>query len=421
MDVPLLVSCAAISWFAWQWYKNPSPGNAVLFLLISAIGSLIKLPVTFFIFVMMSFILLSGFYDRGRLVWKKRILLALMLTVSIYIAAWGGAGFRFSYLAPGATVDHRNGFIPPYDNAETSLYKTVANWLWNWKVFPEITFATITHITVFKERSYFLNGEVSNKGWYYYFGETVLLKTPLPILAGLLVVLWFFIRRIKKRKTSMTWGWRIERAVIFGGSFAILALMIILLRVNMGHRYILFIYFPLSVALGYFCAQWIHTRGWYKYAGHGLLLIQVLTCLLAFPHFSTYFNLITGSPYKASKFLRSSDTDWGQDIAILSKAIENYGFHRINLAIDGINRPESYGITDYIWINPQAGLFKTQTCYPPDPQFPTVISVNILKVIRKSYPGLYDREPDIELNSILIFLPGSNGGEDSLKYKRVVL
>jgi hypothetical protein len=41
----------------------------------------------------------------------------------------------------------------------------------------------------------------------------------------------------------------------------------------------------------------------------------------------------------------------------------------------------------------------------PDLDRPTVVSLFTLEWVREAYPGLFDRDPDIRLNSMVVFLP----------------
>jgi len=87
--------------------------------------------------------------------------------------------------------------------------------------------------------------------------------------------------------------------------------------------------------------KWLEAGGWRRIAAALLLLSHPTSFALAFPHFSTYFNFITGTPYKALPYVRETNTDWGQDVARLGAWVRNNGVQRMNLALYGLNAPGS--------------------------------------------------------------------------------
>ena len=81
----------------------------------------------------------------------------------------------------------------------------------------------------------------------------------------------------------------------------------------------------------------------------------------------------------------------------------------VNLALYGLNLPDAYGIQNYRWlsiITPPPFVPAKKVVSLPDPRLPTALSVNVLRDVRRAYPRLYDRDPDIKLNGIVIYLPG---------------
>jgi hypothetical protein len=73
-----------------------------------------------------------------------------------------------------------------------------------------------------------------------------------------------------------------------------------------------------------------------------------------------------------------------------------------------MNMPDDWGIETYRMINPKDKypLFPYEI-QPPDPAWPTAISVNHLASIRALYPGQFDGEPDLLVNSIVVYLPSA--------------
>ena len=410
MDVPLLVACAGISFFGWKFWKNLTLKPGFLFLFCVLLGSQIKLPaVIFTLFLLGVFSGLAFFKVRAKL--RPAVVIAVCSLLTIYFGCWLFAGFRYEHVPPGAIEHERSLNLPPFGESEGNVITSAFTWLGEKRLLPETTVATWCHTQTFKgQREYFLLGQTSNTGWYHYFLVTIFLKTPLPVLLGILLLPVLFFQKLRRSK-SVTIAFRSERLIVLLLPFFLLAMCVIFFRANLGHRYILFLYFPLLVLLGVQLARMVRSsKQGVKYVALFILLYQIFSCLFWFPHNSTYFNLIGGSPYKASAYLRGSSVDFGQDVQLLAMEMSDQNWHSLNLSLWGMNPPEGYGIGNYQWIDSIPGFpLNRRLNMIPDARIPTAISVNRLAEMRKKYPGLYDRKPDMLINSIAVFYPRSVG------------
>ncbi|MBN1515899.1 phospholipid carrier-dependent glycosyltransferase [Candidatus Sumerlaeota bacterium] len=407
LDVPSLVACASVATFGWRCWKRSTFVNGLLFILITALASQIKLPVCLFIVAFLFTLLCAAILRRSRKKIFSILLLALLTFAACYFACWLTAGFRFEYTASNASLLHRSAHLPPFPDLHSGLTANFITWLWEKRLLPETAIAVLGHTLSFShEREYFLFGQTSSKGWYHYFLITSVLKTPLPFLLCCIVfpVLDLFRPRFKH---SATRNFRRERALIFGLPFFLLALCVIFFRANLGHRYFLFVYFPLSVYAGVWLGRMFQSKNSVK---RGIVIAVMVyhagSCLWWHPHNATYFNLIGRNPYASHKILNDSSTDYGQDAFLLASELALRQAAGVNLSLAGLNYLPSCGIANYRWIDDSIGFpLNMRRNDTPRPDWPSAISVNRLERIRMKYPELYQREPDQILNSIVIYYP----------------
>ncbi len=408
LDAPLLVSCAAISWCARGWWVKPGVRSGAWLCLAVGIGSLVKLPAT--VFALLTLLLLTAMCVRGgegRPRFRGALLL-LAAGLSIYTFQWIGAGFRFSYVPADAEIHFLNPLIPRYIAEPANLKEAVIKVLWRGRLLPETTLATLTFTSILSDWPKYLMGVENKDGFYSYFLVTFVLKTPLLYVAAAGLLVWQGSRRLGDATWRRGRAALLPEVALLAVPFLLILAIVVLSRINIGHRHILFAYFPLSVMLGALSARWIGAGGWRRGAAVALLAGQLGSTLWGAPHFTTYFNLLTRNPYNAMGYVADSNTDGGQDISLLGRRLNALGYDCANLALWGMNMPDDWGIETYRMINPKDKypLFPYEI-QPPDPAWPTAISVNHLASIRALYPGQFDGEPDLLVNSIVVYLPSA--------------
>jgi hypothetical protein len=200
----------------------------------------------------------------------------------------------------------------------------------------------------------------------------------------------------------------ISRLVLFLLPFLLLFLVFVLGRASLGHRYILFIYFPLSVLAGTAMVRlWMRTRG-VQFLTFAILACNVIIFARQYPHYETYFNEIIRTPYRALPYVADSNIDWGQDFQLLGNEIRKMGAREVNLALFGSSRPSAYGINKYRWILPDYpfALFqRSEQAVSIDFNLPTAMSLNGLMAARSVYRGHFLGEPLWAENSVVIYAP----------------
>ena len=195
----------------------------------------------------------------------------------------------------------------------------------------------------------YLRGELSNEGRWYYFLYAFLFKTPIPLLAGLLVCSWY---AFKHRRAGPTGS---DQAFMMVPVAVIVTVFSFLNEINVGLRYILPVFPFLFVWLGRLGAPAMKNATTRWIAG-AMAAAYVFCSVSVFPDYLAYFNAFAGGPENGHRHLLDSNLDWGQDLKRLKTYMEKQGIKEIGLAYFGHVDPAVYGI-DYHTIGeiPESG------------------------------------------------------------------
>jgi hypothetical protein len=197
-------------------------------------------------------------------------------------------------------------------------------------------------------RGSFLLGEYSNRGFWYYFPVTFLLKTPLLTLAAIVAAFVFAVRR------KELWRSRLAFFVIPVGVYFLAS---ITSSLNIGHRHLLPIYPFLFVLCGGLALEWAN---WKRQSKKELGAVVALGAIavssfvvfappwkpaVVYPHYLAYFNELAGGPRNGHRALVDSNLDWGQDLKTLKDWLEEKQINEpINLCYFGMADPRYYQI-----------------------------------------------------------------------------
>lgn len=223
--------------------------------------------------------------------------------------------------------------------------------------------------------SYFW-GRYGDQGWLLYFPFAFLIKSPIPLLIGLVATGFLAARK----KFWMSAALVIPPLVFF--------LLTCLSKKQIGQRYLLAVYPFLYVAMGIAFSK-LHKR-W-----HAVPLILLAWMLVESwqvkPHFLAYFNQFVGGPPQGYKYLTDSNVDWGQGLIELREKLSDEDIRNgIYLSYFGVGDPHAYGIK---YIDVAAGAMVPR---PDDRHSPHikprkfVISVSDLQTNYYAFPGRLD-------------------------------
>ncbi len=264
-------------------------------------------------------------------------------------------------------------------------------------------------------RPAFLLGRFSVDGFWNYFPVALAVKTPLPTLLLLAWAVGMFLVRCVSCLKNRTRG-SVCGALPASAFLLVPAVFYFVVStqsaVNLGYRHLL----PILPFLFAFIATQLASSRIPRYIVLLLLLWLVVSNLLIFPHYVSFFNEIVG-PENGYQVLVDSNVDWGQDLKRLRQWMDQQGVERVKLAWFGSAYPEYYGVQ----YDPLPGLphhFDLWDSPPFDPAAPEpgvyAISVSNLQELYRQdeektvFAWFRGREPDDRVGySVLIYRVGA--------------
>lgn len=338
LDIFAAVGFMLVTWMLWRVQHQPSVTHFSVLGAAFAIAMLTKLSAV---------VLLPAI---GIVVWTTARTNALKVRWLWAIAAFSAAFLVTVHLAYGAKEMLRplgNGDFHP-----NGLLGTISKFIPGLRSPVPLPLLEGIDLTLNESRgwepSFFLNGELSSKGWWYYYLFSFVYKTPLAVLFALAA--YIIIKLTKKQAIS-------------NAEVCLWVPMITLLIANslfnsqqIGVRHMLPAYPLLFVALGYWLSRLGHLplpKSWIAPAVSVAIpaWMAVESALIA-PRYLQYFNAFGGGADRGHEHLIDSNLDWGQDLIRLREYLENNPQRApIQLAYFGRVEPEIYGI-DYQPLEP---------------------------------------------------------------------
>jgi len=203
-------------------------------------------------------------------------------------------------------------------------------------------------------------GKISSEGWWYYFPAIYLLKIPLSFHILTIIALFYGIKtaskKIKKIKTLLLENFS-DISMIF---FVIVYFSVLMAgKINLGIRHLL----PTLPFLYILTLKGI--QGWINSSQKNRILKIIIVCILfiwyvissilVFPSFLTYFNELAGGPSGGSKYVTDSNLDWGQDLKRLKKWVDENNIEKIKIDYFGGGSPSYYFGDNYQSFDPKNG------------------------------------------------------------------
>jgi hypothetical protein len=191
------------------------------------------------------------------------------------------------------------------------------------------------------EPSFFLFGELSSEGWWYYHLAAFAVKTPIPLLIFfvLALVAWAAGRSRGSREYCLV----LPVLILFASNALFNSLQI-------GVRHVL----PALPLLIVLASPWLaDALGGIARAGKARAVGIAAAALFAWyaigtvavaPRYLQYFNELAGGPGGGHRVPVDSNIDWGQDLLRLREYMTREGVEQVDLAYFGRVDPRVYGI-----------------------------------------------------------------------------
>jgi hypothetical protein len=227
-------------------------------------------------------------------------------------------------------------------------------------------------------RPTFLLGRLSDRGFWYYFPVTFALKTPLALIALLLLSV------ATRRQHPAT----VRTEMFLWLPVLIYFVLACALGLNIGHRHLLPIYPFLFVIAGR-CAAHAAVRVPAILSSAAVLVLAAwygVSVHRARPHYLAYFNELAGGPAGGWRYLVDSNLDWGQDLKGLKAWMDRNGVERVKLSYFGTADPEYEGIA--------CDLLPGQMLPPPRDVVREVAPGDVVAVSATNLQGVYLRPED---------------------------
>jgi hypothetical protein len=215
-------------------------------------------------------------------------------------------------------------------------------------------------------RPSYLLGDVRVAGWWYYYPLAYAFKTPVALIALVLIAAALAMRTPR--------GWqpatRIAAiAVIVPG--AVYAAFAMNSAMNMGIRHFLPVYPSIALAVGLVMAT--RQLGWARGVSIVLVALAAMESIARHPHHLAFFNLAAGGSRGGLMLLGDSNLDWGQDLPLLAEWQKRHPDTTLYLTYFGSADPASYGIR---YRNVPPGYAFNPTIDGYDPAQPGVLAVS---------------------------------------------
>jgi hypothetical protein len=177
----------------------------------------------------------------------------------------------------------------------------------------------------------YLMGEWSDRGWWYYFPATFVLKSSVAFVILTAAGLWLFMQKARKTQPLEYVTW------LAAGIYLASAMTS---HVNLGVRHLLPMLALLCIGIG--CAVNRLADRRLKIAAYILAGWQAVAALFAYPLYIQFFSEAVGGASNGYKYLVDSNYDWGQDAHRLKAYLDAHGIRQIYLSYFGTQFSISY-------------------------------------------------------------------------------
>ncbi len=381
MALFIFLSCFAL----WRWLERPGWKNFLVTLLFFGLAQLSKFTAVLLypLFLLIFLGAVAGDRSQGfRKLFRpsfrspdffSTIYALLLFFIGSLFVIWAGYGFEIHSFY-GLS---RMGIVSCPGVGLTLKLKCLMLGLLKELSLPPVTYYYgLCHTLLDTENLltpiYFM-GQLSTKGWWYYYPLLFLIKTPLPLLLLLPARAWLTRKlSLENPPAKLTLG---LTPVFFFLAF------IFLNRKQIGLRHILMVYPFIFVYVSGLADSRAKTlfKGWKAKGALGLLLLWYgVGTLWIHPDYLVYFNELVGGPEGGLKISVAGE-DWGQDRLHLAQYQKEHNLYPLYY--------RDYG--EYVSADNYGLVFEPFGCENKKPGYYAVHLIRLVRSQNRNYDALY--------------------------------
>ncbi len=340
LDLCGALGFVATAFATWRLLDSPSTGRAAAVGATVGLATLLKLSGFILGGVVIAGIVIRLATERrgaDPVEWMRHLVVAGLAALLVFNLGYGFEG-SFAPLSE-ATLDPRGSLAGLRDTMP---------WLRLPVPLPLINgIDMVINVGKQSEPSYFLAGELSADGWWYYHLAAFAVKTPIPLL----IIFAFASGAWSAGQSPGNRDYCIYVPVLL-----VFVSNVLFNSLQIGVRHVLPAYPLLFIGASPWIVDALRRAGRFRTprgtavdggvaaaAVIGLLWLVVGTLAVG-PRYLQFFNEAGGGAAGGHRMLVDSNIDWGQDLIRLSEYMEREGDTQVNLAYFGRVNPNVYGI-----------------------------------------------------------------------------
>ena len=337
LDLAGALGFTLTAYATWRMLARASLAGAASVGAAFGVASLLKLS-GFVLVIIVAASLAVRAFERGpsvrRIPWQSWLARIAVMGATGVLVINAGYGFRGTFAALSTLTLDPNGMLAGIVNAMPWVRLPLPG------SFVE-GIDMVLNVGKEKEPSFFLFGELSKEGWWYYHLAAFAVKTPIPLLLAFMLALGAWA--VGRSRGTRDYGLVLPVLILFASNALFNSLQI-------GVRHVL----PVLPMLIVMASPWVaDALAGFRRAGTAraaavaaaaLLVWYALGTFAVAPRYLQYFNETVGGPEGGHRALIDSNIDWGQDLLRLREHMTREGIEQMDLAYFGRVDPRVYGI-----------------------------------------------------------------------------
>lgn len=339
-DTALLVFIFIASYYFWGYLRNRTTFNLIFSGMMLALAILSKASGLYLIPI---FIFWYFFHDRIKKPYIKNILPLIYIFIIAYFVIFLSYGFQFGTISSAYPAHYDNRVHEVFqEKIENDNIRNLALFFYEKVPVPAPTYyAMLGHVGSLSSRGVkgFFFGELLGPGEkpIYYNLMLFLIKSQVSLILFVVITLIFF----RKFKLNTKDEYYLLTPILF------IFIFFTLNQFSYDIRHIL----PIYPFLFVFVSKSVNLRFKDKlkdsiYSVFVIILIAwyIISALLAFPFYLSYFNEFVGGSKNGYKYLLGANLDQGQDIYRLKEYLDQNNINHVYFSFHGAQDPSLFGI-----------------------------------------------------------------------------